>query len=178
MKNQEYDPVYISDIFCKKHSETVAKIEHARLRKGQDLTEWPYWCFLPTVCWMNLFMEQYSRNFTRESWLEIEKLSVFGTWRYCKGIYTPHPALLHALTESPVSDTLPMDIFLRLPEWCIYVRTPGMFIEDNQLHGFWASVNTGITDNSKNLILLLNGQSGIKIELLPIKPGSICSILK
>lgn len=93
--------------------------------KGRELTDWPYWCFLPVPHWMMLFLGKQQRQFTREIWLEMQKLLVLGTWRYSKGIYSPHPALLHALTDTPISDSLPVDIFLRLPEWCIYVKTPG-----------------------------------------------------
>ncbi|MDO2431725.1 hypothetical protein Q2V57_09120 [Enterobacter bugandensis] len=176
MKNQAFDPICISDSFCKKYPEAVAQIEQTLLMKGRELPGWPYWCFLPVTCWMMLFMGKQHRTFTMEMWQEIQKLSVLGTWRYSKGIYTPHPSLLRALTETPVSDSLPVDVFLRLPEWCIYVKTPGMFIEDERLHGFWATVSKNI--HEKILNLLLNGQQGIRMESFPIKSGSINAILE
>ncbi|POP40631.1 hypothetical protein CHU32_26200 [Superficieibacter electus] len=110
---------------------------------------------------------------------EILKLSVLGTWRYSKGIYTLHPALLHALTETTLSDALPVDVLLRLPEWCIYIRTPGMIMEGEALHGFWATINDNTSGNSnkRRLYLLINRESGVKMEYMPLKPGSISTLL-
>lgn len=63
-------------------------------------------------------MGKQRSQFTREMWRYIQKRQVLGTWRYSKGIYSVHPALLNALTETSITDSLPMDVFLQLPEWC------------------------------------------------------------
>lgn len=55
--------------------------------------------------------------------------------------------MLQALTDTPLSDSLPVDVFLRLPEWSIYVRTPEMRINGESLYGFWATVNFGDAAN-------------------------------
>lgn len=131
--------------------------------KGNEIPDWPYWCFLPESCWLILFMGKRRKPFTREIYQDIQILRVLGTWRYSKGIYSVHPTQLDALTKTPVSDSLPVDVFLRLPEWCIYIRTPGMIMAGERLYGFWATVNQGMADNKKRLCLLLNSQSGIDI---------------
>ncbi len=118
------------------------------------------------------------REFTPAVWLEIQKLSVLGTWRYSKGIYTPHPSLLNALAETPLSDSLPVDVFLRFPEWCIYVSTPGMCMQGEELYGFWAMVNQNDVNNDKSLYLLLNREKGLKLESFRLKTGSVNAILE
>lgn len=128
VNHQISDPVGIADAFCKRYPQAVAGIEKTRLMKDREIPDWSYWCFLPIAHWMMLFMGKQRRQFTRDVWLEMQKFQVLGTWRYSKGIYSVHPALLHALTETPIADSLPVDVFLRLPEWCIYVRTPGMLM--------------------------------------------------
>ncbi|ENB7488950.1 hypothetical protein ACFXK6_003144 [Citrobacter koseri] len=117
-------------------------------------------------------MGKQRSQFTREMWRYIQKRQVLGTWRYSKGIYSVHPALLNALTEISITDSLPMDVFLQLPEWCIYVRTPGMIMDGEPLYGFWSMVSQDIK-NGRNLYLLLNGQDGIRTELFALKTGSI-----
>ncbi|EAA2727750.1 hypothetical protein DSD66_14765 [Salmonella enterica] len=67
--------------------------------------------FLPERCWLILFMGKRRKPFTRAIYQEIQKLKVPGTWRYSKGIYSVHPALLNALTDTPVSDSLPVNVF-------------------------------------------------------------------
>ncbi|HID3750127.1 TPA: hypothetical protein ACXEXC_000904 [Citrobacter freundii] len=99
INNQIIDPVRIADAFCRQHPQMTANIEQVRLMKGKAFPDWPYWCFLPITRWLMLFMGGQKREFTPAVWLEIQKLSVLGTWRYSKGIYTPHPSLLNALAE-------------------------------------------------------------------------------
>ncbi|HAF2404074.1 TPA: hypothetical protein H2W71_004133 [Salmonella enterica] len=183
MNNPMSNPIGIADAFCKKYADAMAKIESVRLMKGKELPDWPYWCFLPLPCWVALFMGKQHQSLTQvtrsqELWQETEKLSVLGTWRYSKGIYTLPPSLLNALTETSLSDSLPADVLLRLPEWCIYVRTPDLFIEGERLYGFWAMTNSDDFTENKSLFLLLNRQSGIRTELLPLKDSSVSAIIE
>ena len=136
MNNFMFNPVGIADAFCKRYPEAISGIEKVRLMKGREIPDWPYWCFFPESHWTMLFMGKQRSQFTREMWRYIQKRQVLGTWRYSKGIYSVHPALLNALTETSITDSLPMDVFLQLPEWCIYVRTPGMIMDGEPLYGF------------------------------------------
>ncbi|EBK0309952.1 hypothetical protein D3L32_20565 [Salmonella enterica] len=178
INNQIIDPVRIADAFCRQHPQVTTNIEQARLMKGKAFPDWPYWCFLPITRWLMLFMGGQKREFTPAVWLEIQKLSVLGTWRYSKGIYTPHLSLLNALAETPVSDTLPVDVFLRFPEWCIYISTPGMRMQGEELYGFWAMVNQNDVNNDKSLYLLLNRMNELKLESFRLKTGSVNTILE
>lgn len=178
INNQIIDPVRIADAFCRQHPQMTANIEQVRLMKGKAFPDWPYWCFLPITRWLMLFMGGQKREFTPAVWLELQKLSVLGTWRYSKGIYTPHPSLLNALAETPLSDSLPVDVFLRFSEWCIYVSTPGMCMQGEELYGFWAIVNQNDVNNDKSLYLLLNRENGLKLESFRLKTGSVNTILE
>lgn len=48
------------------------------------------------------------------------------TWRMTQGIYRLDTTLYTALLETPVTGDIPGDVLLHLPEWCVYVETPGM----------------------------------------------------
>ncbi|MEG2568988.1 MAG: hypothetical protein RSA84_22555, partial [Acinetobacter sp.] len=55
------------------------------------------------------------------------------------------------LTETPIADSLPVDVFLRFPEWCICVRTPGMLMTGEPLYGFWAMVSLDVVNNNRRI---------------------------
>lgn len=156
----------------------MAKIERTRQMKGR---EFPDWYFLPIPVWATLLLNREPDRYppVSQERKEILELSVLGTWRYNKGIYTPHPALLRAVTETILSDILPVDAFLRLPEWSVYIRTSGITMKGEALHGFWATINgdTSGNSNKKSLYLLLNRQSGTEMEYLSLKPGSVSALL-
>jgi hypothetical protein len=177
VEHQLSDPVGIADAIYKRYSEVISGVEKVRRMKGRGTPDWPYWCFLPEAYWLMLFMGKRRCQFNRELWFEIRKLQILGTWRYSKGIYSLHPALLDALTETPIVDSLPVEVFFRLPEWCIYVRTPEMQVRGDLLYGFWAMVNHDTVDNRRSLYLLLNGKEGIQTESVVLKPGSIKTLL-
>lgn len=44
-------------------------------------------------------MSHQQHHFTKELYLEMQKRLIPGTWHYSKGIYSPHPALMRALTD-------------------------------------------------------------------------------
>lgn len=121
-------------------------------------------------------MDKSHTSFTRELWEEIQTFSILGTWRDSKGIYTLPPSMLNALTDTPLSDSIPVDVLLRLPEWCIYVRTPGMQIDDEILHGFWATVSLDDINHQRSLELLMNLENGLQSESFPLKPETVSAI--
>ncbi|EAS1760444.1 hypothetical protein BH012_19665 [Salmonella enterica] len=177
MHNAIMNPINLADSFCKKYPQAIAGIEQVRMLKGKDIPDWPWWCFLPEKCWLILFAaDRLDQPFTKSLLYELQQLSVLGTWRYSKGIYTPHPSLLQALTETPLSDTLPVDVLLRLPEWCIYIKTPGLVISGTPLYGFWAMIRMGNTAADKSLYLLLHGLNGLEIETFPLRSASVSAI--
>lgn len=54
------------------------------------------------------------------------ELQIFGGWRIGKGIYRFDPDLAAALMGTEIKGDVPADALRRLPEWCVYVETPGL----------------------------------------------------
>ena len=53
-------------------------------------------------------------------------LNVYATWRMTQGIYRFHPEANAALVETPVTGPLPIEVFYQLPQWCVFIETPGL----------------------------------------------------
>ncbi|HSQ83826.1 MAG TPA: hypothetical protein VLM43_03785 [Desulfobacterales bacterium] len=104
---------------------------------GRPGVNWPDWCFMPVEIWLNYLrdaIEDVGPEFslsellglknTNEEYLRIEVahyLAAFAAWNYTKGIYRFEEDLLKAITAGAFPKTLPVNVFLRLPEWCVYI---------------------------------------------------------
>lgn len=87
--------------------------------------------------------------------------TTLAAWRMTQGIYRIDPALYEALITTELSGDLPADILLRLPEWCVYIETPGLRREDAQtgqgidIVGAWARIDTPPPDHRSALVIAL-----------------------
>lgn len=100
---------------------------------------------------------------------EVAKLSALGTWRYSQGIYRVDPDLIAALANSPLSGSIPCEVLLRLPEWCIYVETPGLRWLNQMLHGFWTHLEWDANTGRHELRFLFDCEDGT--VALPLHMG-------
>lgn len=146
--------------------------------KGKDgAPDWPNWCFLPMGAWGAMINTQSNigHEFAK-SW-DVTKgvgvLSAIGTWRYSQGIYRLDADLLAALAETELSGDLPAELFHRLPEWCVYVETPGLSWLDSSLHGFWAHLEWDIDHRREELRFVLNTDQGLVPQPLHLGKWSI-----
>ena len=73
---------------------------------------------------------------------DVARLAALGAWRVTQGIYRFDPDLYLAIIETSVDGDLPHDVLYRMPEWCVYVETPGMLWLGVQLHGFFAHLES------------------------------------
>jgi hypothetical protein len=91
------------------------------------------------------------------------------TWRLGKGIYRFDPDLRAALMDTPVSGPIPTDVLKRLPEWCVYVETPGAKSSDGRaVHGFFACI--GEKDGEETLYLTIDMTDPLRTRRLGFIP--------
>ena len=127
--------------------------------RRKDLPAWPRWCFLPMAAWYAMVTQEHGWNPTNPPLLigaETAKLAALGTWRYTQGVYRFPAPLLEELAASALTGDLPSETFLRLPEWCVYVATPGMSWCGMSLAGFWALLEWDANTHRQELRLLLH----------------------
>lgn len=157
-----------------KHLQTVGKaypeawkrLEMFLRSKGKDDFDWPNWCFLPMGGWYAIVSaEKFNGGSIGINYIgDVGCLAAIGTWRYCQGIYRFDEDLQAALIDTELTGDLPVEVIRRLPEYCIYVETPGIFFSDLQLHGFWCHLEHDFNNGRGELRLLLDTES----ELMPI----------
>lgn len=84
------------------------------------------------------------------------------TWRVTQGIYRIDPDVAEAVWNTPIEGQLPVELLFHLPEWCVYIETPGRSLSTGKrLEGFFAHLNTGSGDADSELHLLLDDPAGV-----------------
>lgn len=139
---------------------------------------WPDYCYAPLWVWhvamsqVKDFSEFCSPKDQAELANLIELVNILGNWRIGQGVYRFDQSLLESIANTPFDGPLSTDIFSRLPEWGIYVETPGLEACGSTLHGFFACLNhspkTGAT-----LRLALDTEDGVHPCTLSLDQPSI-----
>jgi hypothetical protein len=175
-----------------------------RFRAGrEELGGWPDWCFAPLSASYAIVTEQhgivdrperlphlspdplYGKDF---AWgvLDVSKLGGLGAWRVTQGVYRIDPEVLDAVVKTPPSGTVPVDVLLRLPQWCVYVSVPeGYPVEllsikgepPRTARGFFAHLEHDAHDGRVELRLLHDVEEdgpwfGLCPEILHLIPGA------
>ena len=145
-----------------------------RAGRGRDLPDWPEWCYLPLAGWHAIVSADAGVPRLDAQHLhlvaDVGRLAALGTWRMSQGIYRFDPDLFAALVDTPLTGDLPCDLFYRLPEWCVYVETPGLRWLDSELYGFFAHLEWDANDGRAELRLLID--SATMLLPLPLHLGS------
>ena len=135
----------------------------------------PSWCFMPEDGWITLVFTLLADGDMEGflSWIATDANAIagsermaseaafFGTWRTTQGVYRFDPTLYGELVATPVSGPIPTDVLKRLPEWAVYVETPGLFHPNGlPLVGVGARVGTHATGDFLDLQLFARMPNG------------------
>jgi hypothetical protein len=123
-------------------------VDQLRNDRGNEIPDWPSWCFLPLAGSMAV-LSTYTNMANA-----VQDMALFGalaSWRVTKGIYRFDPETYSAVLNTPVDGDIPCEILYRLPEWCVYLETPGMVYGDRKMHGFWAHLEFDTNDGRHEL---------------------------
>lgn len=134
-----------------------------RAGRGRDLPNWPDWCYLPLSAWYAIVSADAGVDrLTPTLAGDVGRLGAIGTWRLTQGVYRFDPALFADLIGTPVAGDLPHEILYRLPEWCVYLETPGMMLDGQTLYGFFAHLEHDVNTGRLELRLLLDGEADLR----------------
>jgi len=151
------------------------QIDGFRAERGTHVPDWPDWCFIPIAATQAIVAEDAGVDgaqlaFTHpERLADAARLAALATWRVTQGIYRFDPTLYASVIDTPVERDIPADVLYRLPEWCVYVETPGLGWLGDTLHGYWAHLEHDINTGRAELRLLLDTEGAL--EPLPLHLG-------
>lgn len=134
------------------------QIASMRKDRGKALPFWPDWCYCPIAASIAIVTDGVTRLGPEEV-AKIQEyppaaMAALAAWRITKGAYRFDESLLQELAKMPIEGDLPAEVFYQLPEWSIYIETPGMIYLDQEIAGFFASLEYDVNDNRQELRLL------------------------
>jgi hypothetical protein len=136
-------------------------------RGKSGLPAWPSWCYLPMAAWYAIISGGRG-PLPLDRIGDVGRLAALGSWRVTQGVYRFDQDLYEAVRGTPLEGDLPTAILYRLPEWCVYIETPGM--QGGRLHGFFAHLEWDANTGRHELRLLLDHQD--LLMPLPVHIGS------
>ena len=141
------------------------------IRKAER-ENWPKCYYLPMDYWWTIARSHWpNQKATPEGVVDFGRLAALGAWRVTQGIYRFDPDLYAALIATPLTGDLPDDLLYRLPEWCVYLETPGLTFDERPLLGVYAHLNPGYDQNPPELRLLLDSETDMRLFPIPVLLG-------
>lgn len=148
------------------------QVDVFRAGRGKDLPRWPAWCFMPMAAWLAIASEGAPcPSFSAAT--DAAKLAAIGTWRYTQGIYRFDPDTLSALVDSPLNGQIPTEVLYRLPEWCLYIETPGLTWLGQSMGGFWVHLEWDANTQRHEFRLLVNTEGELHATPLHMGPRPV-----
>lgn len=167
---------------ARRHPGLWREVEKLRVRMGD---RWPTWCYLPAPAWSVALGGGMAPPPTPAHVIDSGIAAAVGAWRMTQGIYRFDAGLYQALIATPVQGDIPVDVLYRMPEWCVYVETPGLVYAAEgsamDVAGAWLHLDYGHKTGQTKLRAVLNaGETLIPIgfPILGSVPESLESALR
>ena len=130
--------------------------EGMRADHGRNLPDWPGYVYVP-LAGAYAVVSGGGRNRVSVGKVgDVAALAALGAWRMTKGVYRFDPDIMGELWDTRVAGDIPRGVLRHLPEWCVYVETPGRAAAGAPLHGFYAHLERDMNDGREELRLLLD----------------------
>lgn len=120
----------------------------------EGLGGWADWCFLPLAA--SYAVVSQGGHMPPDKVGDVGRLGALYAWRYTQGIYRIDPSLLDDIGSTPITGDLPSDVLMQLPEWCIYIETPGLTWIGQPMHGFFVHLEHDAEDRRAELRFLID----------------------
>jgi hypothetical protein len=136
------------------------KYDQYRQDRGKGgLPDWPAWCYCPMAAAYAIVSGGGDNRVPLHLMADVAQLAALAAWRVTQGIYRFDPDVYEAVRTTPLSGDLPCELLYRLPEWCVYVETPGLIWMRSPLHGFFAHLEWDANTGREELRLLLDSEA-------------------
>jgi len=145
----------------KQYPNAWSAFDVTRSNRGKDLPVWPEWCFAPMAVSYAVVSGGGDRRVSILTVGDVGRISALAAWRPTQGIYRFDSTLFSALIDTSINGDLPSDVLHRLPEWCVYVETPGLEWVNSPLYGFFAHLEWDVKTGREELRLLLDSENAL-----------------
>lgn len=141
-------------------------VDQFRANRGNGaLPDWPDWCFLPLSGAHAIVGGGRELNLDETRYVSV--LGALAAWRVTQGIYRFDADVFRSLWETPIKGAIPVDVLYHLPEWCVYIETPGQQAFERPIHGFYAHLEWDPNENHSELRFVLDfADAGDSLEAL------------
>lgn len=132
------------------------------LREKAEVPHWPDWCYVPVEAWLMIahtIRESQQKPDVSEWIKDLGELAALGAWRMTRGIYRFDPDVYAPLVESGYSGDIPTEVLLRLPEWCVYIETPGLTRHGAPIQGAFVYLDFATKTRNVELRIVLTGKT-------------------
>ncbi|MBU4611354.1 hypothetical protein IMZ29_12695 [Achromobacter sp. GG226] len=151
--------------------------EAMRETRGRPgIPDWPAWCYLPMAGWYAAVARVRNGGRPLQDLAaigDVSRLAALGTWRMTQGIYRLDEAVREQLDQQGLPPDVPCSALHHLPQWCVYVETPGGTWQGATVAGFWAHLECDANDGGVELRLLLDGEKGLQALAVPLSDGPL-----
>ena len=150
------------------------RVDELRAGRGKDLPSWPDWCVLPLAgAYAIVSADAGLSRLDCDLVGDVGRMGALAAWRVTQGIYRFDPAVFDSVRETTLDGEIPCSVLYRLPEWCVYVETPGLAWAGLPLHGFWAHLEWDTNTGRTELRLLTDSDAGLLPIVLHIGPWTL-----
>lgn len=137
-----------------------------RVDRTREKADWPGWCFMPSSEILKLIGATQSPNQGLSS--NLNAVAALASWRVTQGIYKFDPDLFASVWDTPLDTPIPCETLFRLPEWCVYIMTPGCRFAEVNLRGFFAYLDYDPHNGHSELRILLDVGEDQILAALPV----------
>lgn len=147
----------------------------APTNRGKKFPDWPDWCYFPR--WMAAVALAGDRGVEEEEArvdleLESEAVAAVAAWRMTQGVYRFDETLFCELFKTSIEGEIPVEVFRRLPEWCVYVEIPDSLaiLHESLLsvYGFFVYRDPDGEQGDGNLHFILDYEGGYLKAMMPL----------
>lgn len=111
--------------FSKKYPKCWQQLDMFIADKGQDLPDWPEWCFVPIAVTHAIVSAQNSSF--QEFGPDMATMQALAGWRLTQGVYRFSPELYRSICATPLEDKLPAELWKR-PARAGPIRVKGLHL--------------------------------------------------
>lgn len=168
-KMQPLRPVQYLAHFNAKYPNAWSQIASFHALKGTSPDfEWRDCCYVPLAGAYAAISGGGPNRLTPGQSLDVGIVGGLAAWRLTKGIYRFDATIFDAVWDTPADKTLPVELFYKLPEWCVYIEVPPRLHGGYELHGFFVFVEHDANTGRPELRFLLDTGDSEHPELVPL----------